>query len=209
MEIGNTGGIPVQWLASDSESEIAGFAAAVGTSSGGTDISNFKEYSSSINVVIPVQLQLYEITKEFYFVTVKAKNGAGLFSAPKVSTKIKVLRANVAGVVTVGHSGVRSNGEFQAERDTVTLKFDGFSSELCGIQYYEWSLGTSFAEDQIQEFTTAGVVVGADGSGVAQALLPLELGENVYTEVRAITACSTDDHQATINSFGKGKIIFI
>ena len=158
-------------------------------------------------MVIPVKLELYEVTKGYYYVTVKAKNGAGLYSPARVSTKIKVLRANVAGVVTVGHSGVRSNGEFQAERDTVTLRFDGFSSELCGIQYYEWSLGTSFAEDQIQEFTTAGVVDGADGSGVAQALLPLELGENIYTEVRAITACSRDDQQATINSFGKGKSI--
>ena len=206
MEIGNTGGIPVRWLASDEESGIAGFGAAVGTSSGGTDISDFEEYPADINAIIPVELQLYNKTKKFYYVTVKAKNGAGLFSAVKISTKIMVLQANVAGVVTVGHSGVRSNGEFQPERDTVTLKFEGFSSELCGIQYYEWSMGTHFAEDQIQEFTTAGIVVGANGSGVAQELLPLKLGERVYTEVRAITACSRD-RQATINSFGKGKYL--
>ena len=119
----------------------------------------------------------------------------------------KVLRANVAGVVTVGHSGVGINGKFQAEDDTITLKFDGFSSELCGLLYYEWAVGTNFAGDQIQEFSTAGVVMGEDGSGVSQTLIPLDLGVMVYTQVRAITACSSGIGQSTIDSFGEGKFL--
>ena len=137
--------------------------------------------------------------------TAQAKNGAGLLSEPLISSKIKVLRANVAGIVTVGHSGVGIDGKYQAESDTVTLMFEGFSSELCGLLYYEWAVGTSFAGDQIQEFTTAGVVMGEEGAGVSQALVPLDLGVKVYTQVRAITACSSGIGQSTIDSFGDGK----
>ncbi|KAI6660256.1 hypothetical protein LOD99_10426 [Oopsacas minuta] len=202
VEIGNSDGIPVQWVATDIDSGIAGFEAAVGTSSEGTDILDYQLYSADINVIIPVELQLFEDTGKYYYVTVRAKNGAGLLSDRRVSTKIKVLRANVAGVVTVGHSGVGISGNYQPERDTITLRFEGFSSELCSIQYYEWSIGTTFAEDQIQETSTAGVVTEEDGAGVAQALIPLVLGESIYTEVKAVTACSTDNRQSTINSFG-------
>ena len=208
MEIGNSGGIPVQWSAADPESGIAGFKAAVGTTINGSDVSGYKLYPPAINEIIPVHLQLYENTSRiFYYVTVRAVNGAGLESASVVSTKIKVLKANVAGVVTVGHSGVGISGEYQAERDTVTLTFEGFDSELCGIQYYEWSIGTTFADDQVQVFSTAGVVDGVEGAGVAQALIPLKLGDILYTEVRAVTACSRDRQQSTINSFGHGECI--
>ena len=151
-------------------------------------------------------MERFEFTGKYYYVTVRAVNGAGLESDPETSTKIKVLMANVAGVVTVGHSGVGISGEYQAEADTVTLRFEGFSSELCDIQYYEWAIGTTFAEDQIQELTTAGVVDGADGAGVAQALISLGLGEMIYTQVRAVTACSQDDQQSTINSFGSSEL---
>ena len=137
--------------------------------------------------------------------TARAKNGAGLFSQPLISSKIKVLRANVAGIVTVGHSGVGIDGKYQAESDTVTLMFEGFSSELCGLLYYEWAIGTNFAGDQIQEFTTAGVVMGEEGAGISQALVPLDLGVKVHTQVRAITACSSGIGQSTIDSFGDGK----
>ena len=205
VEIGNSGGIPVQWAAADPQSGIAAFKAAVGTTPEGTDVSGYKLYPTAINEILPVQLQLYEnSTKIYYYVTVRAVNGAGLESPLVVSTKIKVLQANVAGVVTVGHSGVGISGEYQAERDTVTLTFEGFSSEICGIRYFEWSIGTTFAEDQVQVFSTAGVVVGAEGAGVAQALIPLELGDRLYTEVRAVTACSRA-HQSVINSFGNGE----
>lgn len=181
--------------------------AAVGTSLEATDVSEYTEYPSDINVGIPVQLQLFEDIGKYFYVTARAMNGAGLLSEPLISSKIKVLRANVAGVVTVGHSGVGINGKFQAEDDTITLKFDGFSSELCGLLYYEWAVGTNFAGDQIQEFSTAGVVMGEDGSGVSQTLIPLDLGVMVYTQVRAITACSSGIGQSTIDSFGEGEFL--
>lgn len=181
--------------------------AAVGTSPEATDVSEYTEYPSDINVGIPVQLQLFEDIGKYFYVTARAMNGAGLLSEPLISSKIKVLRANVAGVVTVGHSGVGINGKFQAEDDTITLKFDGFSSELCGLLYYEWAVGTNFAGDQIQEFSTAGVVMGEDGSGVSQTLIPLDLGVMVYTQVRAITACSSGIGQSTIDSFGEGEFL--
>ena len=207
MEIGDSGGIPVQWSASDPDSGISGFSAAVGTYEGGDDVSNYTLYPGDVNQILPIQLERFEVTGKYYYVTVRAVNGAGLESDPETSTKIQVLMANVAGVVTVGHSGVGISGEYQAEADTITLKFEGFSSELCGIKYYEWAIGTTFAEDQIQELTTAGVVDGADGAGVAQALIPLELGESIFTVVKAVTACSQDDQQSTINSFGASKLI--
>ena len=181
--------------------------AAVGTSLEATDVSEYTEYPSDINVGIPVQLQLFEDIGKYFYVTARAMNGAGLLSEPLISSKIKVLRANVAGVVTVGHSGVGINGKFQAEDDTITLKFDGFSSELCGLLYYEWAVGTNFAGDQIQEFSTAGVVMGEDGSGVSQTLIPLDLGVMVHTQVRAITACSSGIGQSTIDSFGEGEFL--
>ena len=105
----------------------------------------------------------------------------------------------------MGHSGVGIDGRFQAERDTVTLRFEGFSSELCGIQYYEWIIGTSFGDSQIQDVTTAGVVDTGEGSGVAQSLITLNLNESVYTGVWAVTACSAGDGQDIISSYGHGK----
>lgn len=156
---------------------------------------------------LDVTLDLFANTEKYYYVTARAKNGVGLLSKAIVSTKIKVLRANVAGVVTVGHSGVGLSGEYQAERDTVTLRFDGFSSELCGIQYYEWSIGTTFGDDQIQEVSAAGVVDNGEGSGVAQSILTLYLNESVYTEVKAVTACTPGTGESIIISYGHSEYL--
>ena len=179
----------------------------MGTTKYGTDVSDYTLYSADQNVFLDLTLDLFASTGKYYYVTARAKNGVDLLSKAIVSSKIKVLRANVAGVVTVGQSGIGLSGEYQAERDTVTLRFDGFSSELCSIQYYQWSIGTTFGDEQIQEVSAAGVVVNAGGSGVAQSLLTLYLNESVYTEVKAVTACTAGSGESIIISYGHGEYL--
>ncbi|KAI8485273.1 hypothetical protein Bbelb_370200 [Branchiostoma belcheri] len=198
--------ILVSWRATDGESKVTAYWAAVGTSPGGTDVMPFENMGPDESAYINnLQLQLYDETtgSPVYYVTVKAQNGAGAFSTVVVSSPIKVVPGDKTGVVVDGPRMTDSEDDdvatidvdYQLHTGTVTVRFKGFESARHGIVHYEWAIGTAALWDDVQPYSSAGIVTyndnanleGIGGEGHAQSLLPLQPGQLYYTTVRAIT----------------------
>ncbi|XP_077992165.1 uncharacterized protein LOC144446291 [Glandiceps talaboti] len=199
-------GIQATWLATDPESGILAYWAAVGTTPGGVDVSDYRSMGINRDGYIDgLELELYDETtnQPIYYVSVKAENGAGELSAPKISSPIKVLQGDIAGIVEDGPETeivsseiVSVDVDYQKEETVVTAQFMGFESQVHGISHYEWAVGTQPRSDDVQPYTNAGIVLSGDhdnpgeglsGSGKAQSLLPLEGGVTYFASVRAIT----------------------
>ncbi|XP_078658229.1 uncharacterized protein LOC144903712 [Branchiostoma floridae x Branchiostoma belcheri] len=198
--------ILVSWRATDGESKVMAYWAAVGTSPGGMDVLPFENMGADRSAYINnLQLQLYDETtgSPVYYVTVKAQNGAGAFSTEVVSSPIKVVPGDKTGLVVDGPHMTDSEGDdvatvdvdYQLHTGTVTVRFKGFESARHGIVHYEWALGTAALLDDVQPYSSSGIVLyddnanmeGISGEGHAQSLLPLQPGRPYYTTVRAIT----------------------
>ncbi|XP_078585863.1 uncharacterized protein LOC144867674 [Branchiostoma floridae x Branchiostoma japonicum] len=198
--------ILVSWRATDGESKVMAYWAAVGTSPGGTDVMSFKDMGPDRSAYINnLNLQLYdEVTgSPVYYVAVKAQNGAGQFSIVVVSSPIKVVPGDKVGVVADGPHMTDSETDdvstvdvdYQLQTGAVTVRFKGFESARHGIVHYEWAVGTAALWDDVMPYSSAGIVLhdedlsmeGIGGEGHAQALLPLRPGQLYYTTVRAIT----------------------
>ncbi|XP_070573688.1 uncharacterized protein [Ptychodera flava] len=199
-------GILATWSAIDPESGILAYWVAVGTTPGGLEISDYRSMGVKKDGYIDgLELQLYDDASQqpIYYVTVKAQNGAGDFSTPKISSPIKVLQGDMAGIVddgpdtdVIGSDTISVDVEYQKEDGVVTAQFHGFESQINGIVHYEWAVGTEPRKDDVQPFSSAGIVVsdqhdnpgeGLSGSGKAQSPLTLEGGTTYYSSVRAIT----------------------
>ena len=57
-----------------------------------------------------------------------------------------------SGVITV-------DIDYQRETTAVTTKFTGFESKLHGIISHEWAVGTTPRAEDVQPFTSAGIVL--------------------------------------------------
>ncbi|KAL5014713.1 hypothetical protein ScPMuIL_008983 [Solemya velum] len=202
-------GIKAMWFATDSQSDIKAFSVAVGTSEGGTDILAWTDVGDEANMYIAdLDLKLTDQGTDpmgpVYYVSVKAENGAGLFSEPMTSTPIVVVKKDKAGVAIDGADGSEDldrNGlgfdlDLQADTNTVTVQFRGFESELHGVMSYGWAVGTEPGMEDIQPFIEVGIIhkeeedvagEGLSSSGYAQAVLSLVSGQTYYTTVRAVT----------------------
>ncbi|XP_078697384.1 uncharacterized protein LOC144925295 [Branchiostoma floridae x Branchiostoma belcheri] len=199
-------GIQAAWLATDFESGVVSYWAAVGTTPGGNDVSDYQSVGPETDGYVGnLNLQLTNKTTNspVYYLTIKAENGAGGFSRNITSSPIKVVRADQVGTVTDGwetwttvEQAVTVDVDYQRDASTVTVQFSGFESEQHGISHYEWSVGTEPRLDDVQPYTAAGVVLsdhtdnpggGLSSHGQAQSLLPLTPGVQYYATVRAVT----------------------
>ncbi|XP_078658230.1 uncharacterized protein LOC144903713 [Branchiostoma floridae x Branchiostoma belcheri] len=198
--------ILVSWRATDGESKVMAYWAAVGTSPGATDVMAFENMGADKSAYINnLQLQLYDETTKspVYYVTVKAQNGAGVFSTEVVSSPIKLVPGDKTGLVLDGPHMKDSESDdvatvdvdYQLHTGTVTVRFKGFESARHGLVHYEWAVGSAPLLDDVQPYSSAGIVLydedanmeGIGSKGHAQALLPLQPGQLYYTTVRAIT----------------------
>ncbi|XP_078616233.1 uncharacterized protein LOC144884654 [Branchiostoma floridae x Branchiostoma japonicum] len=199
-------GIQASWMATDFESGVKSYWVAVGTTPGGSDVSDYQSLGPAADGYVGnLNLQLTNKTTNspIYYLTVKAENAAGSFSMNITSSPIKVVRADQAGTVTDGweawstvEQAMAVDVDYQRDVSTVTVQFSGFESEQHGITHYEWSVGTEPRLDDVQPYTAAGIVLsdhtdnpggGLSSHGQAQSLLPLSPGVQYYATVRAIT----------------------
>lgn len=95
------------WTASaDAESGIALYQYAVGTTSGGTDVRSFTD----VGVVTSASITgLTLLSGNTYYITVRAKNGAGVFSTPASSDGITIDISGPAGINTLSVERVYGN----------------------------------------------------------------------------------------------------
>ena len=188
-------GIEASWYGSDPESGVDTYLVAVGTSIGGSQVSGgWRDVGSRTSAYIDhIALSLSDSSsgQPVYYVTVKARNKAGLESQGVSSKPVFVVRADVAGAVLDGADVL--DAEFQRQSLAVTAQFTPFSSERCGgIVKHEWGIGTQALEDDLQPFTSVAIVVRNDGSGFAQMPVYLQNGQKIYSTIKATTGCGNE-----------------
>ncbi|KAI8514390.1 hypothetical protein Bbelb_087140 [Branchiostoma belcheri] len=210
--IANTGTLTASWLGLDGESGIDSYWIGLGTTHGGDDVLGFYSVGEVTDIILTeLPLQLYENGSPIYYISVKAQNGAGAFSTTVTASPIKVVAADVSGLVFDGAGSsdlsqmvsTAIDVDYQLETTTVSLQFEGYESAQHGIIGYEWGVGTTPGADDIQPFTDMGIVAFDEpaGSGIAQILLPLSPSNRYFSSVRAITG-AFNILESTSDGFG-------
>eukprot|EP00118_Oscarella_pearsei_P018126 m.184105 g.184105 ORF g.184105 m.184105 type:complete len:5153 (+) comp39317_c0_seq2:47-15505(+) len=192
--------IPGNWLGGDRDSGIASYLVAIGTKRGSSDASNgWRDMGSrSSGLIDGLSLSLTDPKpgSPLYYMSVKARNRAGLESAPVVSNPIFVVKADVAGIATDGETNI--DADYQRHGYAVTAHFSGYESERCGgMAGYVWAIGSSPSQANIQPFTMEGLAVYGNGSGAAQMPMDLNSGDTVYCTIKATTKCGNNLQSAS------------
>ena len=141
-----------------------------------------------------------DANKTLYQVRLVVTNGAGIQSAVASSNTFIVLKANVAGIIKDGRTAEDEN--FSSDKTSIAITFSGFSSDACGIDGYEWGVGTSPFSTDVMPFTDYGLVVDDDGNGFAQAHIMQFEGQRYYSTVRAKTGHSCTEEYIVASSDG-------
>ncbi|XP_053400990.1 uncharacterized protein LOC123541000 [Mercenaria mercenaria] len=207
-------GIKVCWSASDPQSGINAIQYSVGTTKGSTDVLPWTETEiSSSSAYLPCSLNNTDTdgsTEPVYYVSLKARNGAGLWSTVANSSPIIVVPEDVTGTVHDGpYEHLKDDIDYQADAHTVTMRFSGFESSLHGIMAFDWAIGTSPGTEDVQPYLEDGIIHneeddvsgnGLTSSGYAQTVVDLDHGGTYFTTLRATTN-KGDILQATTNGF--------
>ncbi|XP_078620549.1 uncharacterized protein LOC144887293 isoform X2 [Branchiostoma floridae x Branchiostoma japonicum] len=207
--ITDAGILAASWQGVDGESGIDAYWVGLGTTSGGDDIVAFYNAGDGTDVILTeLPIELTVDGAPIYYLSVKAQNGAGAYSVTLTSSPIKVVKADVAGLVFDGAGAIdlsapTTDVNYQLEATTVSLQFEGYESAQHGIAGYEWGVGTSPGTDDIQPFTDVGILASEDtpGSGIAQIPLSLATSNRYYSSVRAITGAG-NVLESTSDGFG-------
>ncbi|XP_064646203.1 uncharacterized protein LOC135499389 [Lineus longissimus] len=201
------------WKAIDGQSGIEKYMVAVGTSPGSTDVSDFvnmKNLDQGIigDLVLPLTDRSQNPKVPLYYLTVKAMNGAGLWSSPLSSEHgLIVVDEDKVGLAIDGPEGTENpyssmgiDMSYTKETSTVTIQFEGFESQLHGLKRFEWAIGRTPHHEDVQPFIEAGIVLRNDpttqanidgdglvGAGKATVSVDLEVDVWYYASVRGIT----------------------
>jgi hypothetical protein len=185
----STSAIEASWSGfADAESGISGYEWAIGTTPGGTDLQGF----TSVGVVTSAARSgLSLVYGSTYFATVRATNAfGGTMSATSDGVQVIDASPPTAGSVD---DGPGADVDAQTSTTTIEASWVGFADPETGISAYEWAIGTSPGGEEIQPFTSVGVVTSAVRSGLA-----LVYGTTYFTTVRAtngfaLTVSATSD----------------
>ncbi|KAK3092476.1 hypothetical protein FSP39_003379 [Pinctada imbricata] len=158
VEHSDPGGITVSWNGFDQESKISSFYVAVGTSPGDTSVTG--QYITMLTEqtsYIKVPLEIYSDSHKVYYVSVKSKNRAGLFSQDMVSSPFIVLKENIPGIIFDGRKKYEDE-QWNRDSSSISLSFLGFKSETCNIIWYELAIGSEPFYSDVSPFSDFGVV---------------------------------------------------
>jgi hypothetical protein len=131
---------------------------------------------------------------QYYYVTVKVENGAGLVSLQAHSKPIYVMKSNIPGTVYDGRE-ILSDEDFTFDRTSLAMSFSGFESEACNIVQYEWAIGYKPFTYDVLPFTDYGIVMHNASCGQGQVHISLYEDSTYFVTVRAKTGfnCPTGE----------------
>jgi len=158
------------WTGSDPNSGVIAYQYAIGSSAGGADVVGWESVGASTEIT-RTGLSLQDGTA--YFFSVRALNGAGLWSQNGSSNGITVDSTGPSSPV------VTDDGEYTASFDTLHASWIANDSQS-GVTEYEYAIGTAPGLADIRTWTSAGAAsqITADG-------LSLEEMGTYYFAVRA------------------------
>ena len=186
----STSTIQANWSGfSDATSGIASYDYAIGTTAGGTDISNWTSNASATNVTNS-SLGLADGTT--YFVSVRATDTAGNTSTVATSNGVTVdITAPTVGTVNDGSS---SDVDWQTSTSNIQANWSGFSDSWPGIASYDYAIGTTAGGTQVKSWTSVGTAASMTASS-----LVLSDGTTYFVSVRANDTAGNVSTVATSN----------
>lgn len=159
-----------EWSSSDSQSGIAEYEYALGTSVGGVEIIGWTSAGVATNKTI-TGLSLVSGTR--YYISVRATNGAGMVSDIASSDGILVdATAPIAPSVT-------DDGKYTLSTTTLHATWSSNDPET-GIALYEYCIGTSAGGANVVGWTSIGTA-----SSITRSDLSLTNGFTYFVNVRA------------------------
>ncbi|MGD9641652.1 MAG: lectin like domain-containing protein [Elusimicrobiales bacterium] len=166
-DISTTGSLTqlsANWPASaDAESGISAYYYAIGTAPGGTNVAGWTSNGLALSVT---RSGLSLTHGQTYYFSVKAMNGAGVFSAETRSNGQTVDTQSPADVAYV-HDG--TEGDIDYVRSLTTLSAYWAESPSEGIDRYEYAIGTTPGGTQTVGWTSTGLNTYVTRSGLTLA----------------------------------------
>ncbi|MCX5991302.1 MAG: right-handed parallel beta-helix repeat-containing protein [Chloroflexi bacterium] len=159
------------WSSSDSESGIAEYQYAIGTSAGGTDVVGWTSAETNTEVT-RTGLSLTWGTS--YYFAVNTKNGHGLWSEIGVSNGITVSDPTPPTTPVVTDDGDTTSNPTQLHAAWSS------SDPESGIAEYQYAVGTSAGDTDVVGWTSAGTNTEVTSTG-----LSLTWGATYYISVKA------------------------
>jgi hypothetical protein len=158
------------WSSSDNESGIAEYQYAISTTAGGTDVVGWTS-AGTATAITHTGLSLTTGTK--YYISVKARNAAGLWSPAGLSDGIVCdSTAPSTPVVTDDGDHTTSNTQLHATWSS--------TDDETGIVEYQYAIGTSAGATDVVGWTSAGTA-----TEVTHTELSLTTGTKYYISVKA------------------------
>ena len=196
----------VTWSPHDTESGIKTTHVCVGPA-GSSDCLSTAQLQT-VDGSLPSTISLRDLNlqvstderKVLYQAYLVVFNGAGVASAVALSKPFLVLKANVAGFVLDGRDS--EDVDFSNDKASIAISFSGFSSEACGLEGYEWGVGTSPFATDVLPYSDYGLVVDEAGNGFAQAHVMQFEGQKYYSTVRAKTGHNCHEEYIVSSSDG-------
>ncbi len=158
------------WSSSDPQSGIAEYVYAIGTQPQFTDVAGWTSAGTATEITrggLPL------INATVYYISVKARNGAGLWS--EIGSSDGVVVDFTAPTIPI----VTDDGAFTASPSTLHASWSASDPET-GVAAYEYCIGTSPGSTDVSAWTSAGT-----SAEVTRTDLSLTSGTTCYFAVRA------------------------
>ena len=162
--------LTASWSSQDAESGVVEYKYAVGTTPGGTNVLNWTSAGTQTSATIS-SLSLNDGGK--YYISIKARNGAGSESAVGTADGITV------DLTPASKPAVVDDGNHTVDGSQLHATWSA-SDPQSGIIKYEYSIGTSAGSANILNWTSAGTSTQYTITDLA-----LVTGQSYYINVRA------------------------
>jgi branched-chain amino acid transport system substrate-binding protein len=170
----STSQLYASWTSSDAESGVAEYQYAIGTTSGGTDISGWTSVGSNSEVT---KTGLSLTVGTIYYFAVRAKNGVGLWSGVGVSDGIAVVAP--ADTTPPTTPVVSDDGATTTSTSQLHATWSSTDAES-GIAEYQYTIGTTAGGTDVVSWTSVGM-----NTEVARTGLSLSWGTAYFFSVKA------------------------
>ena len=179
--------ITANWSGFTDDVGVISYEWAIGTTSGGMDVQNWTAVG---NVATATNSSLTLTEGQTYYISVRAKDGAGNLSDVVTSDGVKVDATEpTVGIVKDG-SG--ADIDYQASKTTIEANWSGFGDEGSGIAFYQWAIGTTKGGTEIMTWSNE-----ATSTSATKTDLSLFNGMTCYISVRASDVAGNTSSIAT------------
>ena len=168
--------LSANWAASsDPQSGIAKYYYAIGSTPGGTNIAGWTDIGAATGVT---RAGLTLTDGQTYYFSVKALNGASLFSSPAASNGQKVDISHPTPVIV--SDGLGADISYTRFNDHLSANWTASSAPNSGISKYYYSIGTTPGGIDVSDWTDNGPATSVSLTG-----LSLTDGRKYYFSVKA------------------------